>query len=93
MLRKIARNCIKPAYTEGSLCWFRATPRNPKIKTVLQGDGSLCEPSPSTSLVGHFSVKVKPLTRSPMANLDPKNARPKGGSYFKIPLRAVGSFR
>ncbi|MWT91137.1 hypothetical protein GP954_39620 [Escherichia coli] len=54
MLRKIARNCIKPAYTEWSLCWFRATPRNPKIKTVLQGDGSLCEPSPSTSLVGHF---------------------------------------
>ncbi|MWT91645.1 hypothetical protein GP954_42510, partial [Escherichia coli] len=41
LLRKIARNCIKTAYTEGSLCWFRATPRNPKIKTVLQGDGSL----------------------------------------------------
>ena len=32
----------------------------------------------------HLIVKVKPLTRSPMANPDPQNARPEGGSYLEL---------
>ncbi|EFT2304060.1 hypothetical protein H2140_004324 [Escherichia coli] len=62
----IARNLIKQGYpmllhfatlnfANRALQWVASPPLDPaKIKTVLQGDGSLCEPSPSTSLVGHF---------------------------------------
>lgn len=32
-------------------------------------------------------------SRSPMANLDPKNARPKGGSYSEDPGASIGIFR
>ena len=35
-------------------------------------DGSLREPSPDTERTGILIVKVKPLTRSPMANPDLK---------------------
>ena len=34
--------------------------------------------------MGILIVKVKPLTRSPMANPDPQNARPEGGSYLEF---------
>ena len=35
-------------------------------------------------LNGHLIVKVKPLTRSPMANPDPQNARPEGGATLNF---------
>jgi len=34
--------------------------------------------------MGILIVKVKPLKRSPMANPDPQNARPEGGSYLEF---------
>ena len=34
--------------------------------------------------MGILIVKVKLLTRSPMANPDPQNARPEGGSYLEL---------